>query len=58
MRLNASRPLTIEGQTFQLCDKLSRRSFLPIGGLAMGGLSLPGAKPQHDLLGVAPPIGR
>jgi len=41
MRPNASRPLTIEGQTFQLCDKLSRRSFLPIGGLAVGGLSLP-----------------
>ena len=33
--------LTFEGQKFQLCDKLPRRSFLQVGGLAMGGLSLP-----------------
>ncbi len=33
--------LTIPGSGFQLCDGLSRRSFLQIGGLAMGGLSLP-----------------
>jgi hypothetical protein len=29
------------GQRYRLCDGLSRRSFLKIGGLAMGGLSLP-----------------
>lgn len=33
--------LTINGSGFRLCDGLSRRSFLQIGGLAMGGLSLP-----------------
>lgn len=33
--------LTIEGQPLQFCDRLPRRSFLQIGGLAMGGLSLP-----------------
>ncbi|MFQ5730789.1 MAG: hypothetical protein ACE5KM_02420 [Planctomycetaceae bacterium] len=33
--------LTIPGQRFHLCDGVSRRSFLKIGGLAMGGLSLP-----------------
>ena len=29
------------GRQFQMCDGFSRRSFLQIGGLAMGGLSLP-----------------
>lgn len=33
--------LTIPGRQFRLCDGLSRRSFLQIGGLALGGLSLP-----------------
>ena len=33
--------LTIPGRSFRLCDDLPRRSFLKIGGLAMGGLSLP-----------------
>ncbi|MCA9072106.1 MAG: DUF1501 domain-containing protein, partial [Planctomycetaceae bacterium] len=33
--------LTIPGASISLCDGLSRRSFLKIGGLAMGGLSLP-----------------
>jgi hypothetical protein len=33
--------LTIPGRPYRLCDRLSRRSFLRIGGLAMGGLSLP-----------------
>ncbi len=33
--------LTIPGSGIQLCDGLSRRSFLQVGGLAMGGLSLP-----------------
>ena len=32
---------TIEGQPIRLCDRLPRRSFLQIGGLALGGLSLP-----------------
>ncbi|MCY2966108.1 MAG: DUF1501 domain-containing protein, partial [Planctomycetota bacterium] len=29
------------GPRFQLCDGLNRRSFLQIGGLALGGLTLP-----------------
>ena len=33
--------LTISGQPYSLCDGVSRRSFLKIGGLAMGGLTLP-----------------
>jgi hypothetical protein len=33
--------LTILGGPQRLCDRLSRRSFLALGGLALGGLSLP-----------------
>ncbi|MFN0197637.1 MAG: DUF1501 domain-containing protein [Planctomycetaceae bacterium] len=33
--------LSIPGAAYQHCDGLSRRSFLRIGGLAMGGLCLP-----------------
>jgi hypothetical protein len=33
--------LTILGKPFCFCDRLPRRAFLQIGGLAMGGLSLP-----------------
>lgn len=33
--------LTIEGRPLRLCDGVSRREFLTIGSLAMGGLSLP-----------------
>ncbi|MBW3539918.1 MAG: DUF1501 domain-containing protein [Planctomycetes bacterium] len=33
--------LTISGRPGQFCDRVSRRSFLQIGGLALGGLSLP-----------------
>jgi hypothetical protein len=33
--------LNVLGNKYRLCDGLSRRSFLKIGGLAMGGLSLP-----------------
>jgi hypothetical protein len=33
--------LTILGRPYRLCDQVSRRSFLRIGGLALGGLSLP-----------------
>lgn len=33
--------LRLEGQPLRLCDRLPRRSFLQVGGLALGGLSLP-----------------
>lgn len=33
--------LRIEGSASKFCDRIPRRSFLQIGGLAMGGLSLP-----------------
>ena len=33
--------LTITGQQYRFCDGLSRRGFLTVGGLAMGGLTLP-----------------
>ncbi len=33
--------LTLSGADFRLCDGLTRRSMLKIGGLALGGLSLP-----------------
>ncbi|MEZ6058526.1 MAG: DUF1501 domain-containing protein [Planctomycetaceae bacterium] len=33
--------LTLTGSRYRLCDGLSRRSFLQIGGLALGGLSMP-----------------
>ena len=33
--------LTILGNQHQFCDGLSRRDFLKVGGLALGGLSLP-----------------
>jgi len=33
--------LTILGDKAQFCDRMPRRSFLQIGGLAMGGMSLP-----------------
>lgn len=32
--------LRIEGNSLSLCDRLPRRSFIQIGGLALGGLSL------------------
>jgi Protein of unknown function (DUF1501) len=34
--------LNLFGRRRRFCDKLSRRSFLQIGGLAVGGLTLPG----------------
>jgi hypothetical protein len=34
--------LTVLGNSARLCDGLSRRSFLQIGSLALGGLTLPG----------------
>jgi hypothetical protein len=33
--------LSILGSSHRFCDRVSRRSFLQIGGLALGGLSLP-----------------
>ena len=33
--------LTIPGKQTRFCDGMHRRSFLRIGGLAMGGMSLP-----------------
>lgn len=33
--------LTVSGRRFRLCDGLTRRSVLKIGGLALGGLALP-----------------
>ncbi|MBL8851485.1 MAG: DUF1501 domain-containing protein [Planctomycetaceae bacterium] len=33
--------LRIEGRSLGMCDRLSRRSFLQIGGLALGGMSMP-----------------
>lgn len=33
--------LTLPGSAYRLCDGISRRGFLKIGGLALGGLSLP-----------------
>lgn len=33
--------MRLEGNPVRLCDGVSRRSFLQIGGLAMGGLALP-----------------
>lgn len=33
--------IDLRGPRYRLCDGLSRRSFLRIGGLAMGGLALP-----------------
>ena len=33
--------LTVLGEKFRYCDGVSRRSFLQIGSLAVGGLSLP-----------------
>src|SRR5690349_19201126 len=33
--------LTILGERLRLCDRQSRRAFLQIGGLALGGLTLP-----------------
>jgi hypothetical protein len=33
--------LTILGKPYRLCDQVSRRAFLKIGGLTLGGLSLP-----------------
>ena len=33
--------LTLHGRPFRFCDGISRRNFLKIGALGLGGLSLP-----------------
>ncbi|MHC4880925.1 MAG: DUF1501 domain-containing protein, partial [Planctomycetota bacterium] len=43
--------LTLTGQRLRMCDGLSRRSFLQVGGLAMGGLSLPQILRAQDAAG-------
>ncbi len=47
--------LKIEGNSVRLCDGLPRRSFLQIGGLAMGGLALPQILAAEDRQGSASP---
>lgn len=44
--------LRIQGKSFGLCDGLTRRSFLQIGGLALGGLSLPQVLQAEQAAGV------
>ena len=45
--------LTILGHsTGQFCDGLSRRDFLKIGGLTLGGLSLPQLLQAEDAAGI------
>jgi hypothetical protein len=46
--------LSILGQPLRLCDRVSRRSFLRIGGLALGGLSLPEILRAEEQSGVRP----
>ena len=52
--------LTILGKSKRYCDGVSRRSFLKIGGLSLGGMSLPqilraeeAAKPAADVKGLS-----
>ena len=47
--------LTIAGPQSRFCDHLSRRSFLRIGGLALGGLALPEILHAEAASGVANP---
>ena len=44
--------LTIRGGQHRLCDGVTRRDFLKIGGLAMGGLSLPQVLEAQEKSGV------
>ena len=44
--------LRIQGKSFGLCDGLTRRSFLQIGGLALGGMSLPQVLQAEQAAGV------
>ena len=45
--------LTILGHKHRFCDGLSRRNFLRIGGLALGGLSLPDMLRAESAAGAA-----
>ncbi|MDB5350369.1 MAG: hypothetical protein JWN86_1616 [Planctomycetota bacterium] len=47
--------LTLFGQGHRYCDNVSRRSFLMIGGLAMGGIALPQLLKAEDGSGVRRP---
>src|SRR5437868_4336535 len=47
--------LTILGGRQRLCDGLSRRAFLRVGGLALGGLSLPQILRAEERAGVTRP---
>ena len=42
-------------KTFRHCDGLSRRSFLQVGGLALGGLTLPDILRAEAVAGVSNP---
>jgi hypothetical protein len=44
--------LSILGDPLRFCDRVSRRSFLRIGGLALGGLSLPQVLRAEEQTGV------
>lgn len=44
--------LSIHGPAHRLCDGMSRRSFLTLGGLALGGLSLPQLLCAEDQAGI------
>ena len=46
--------LTIFGGRHRFCDRVSRRSFLRIGGLALGGLSMPEIFRAEARAGIAP----
>jgi hypothetical protein len=45
--------LTIPGSRVSLCDGLSRRNFLQLGGLALGGLSMPQILRAEEAAGVS-----
>ena len=44
--------LNLNGSSYRLCDGLSRRSFMKIGALGMGGLSLPQLLQAEEQAGV------
>src|ERR1051325_3304446 len=50
--------LTIPGPRSRYCDGISRRSWLKMGGLALGGLSLPDILRAQALAPVAGTTGR
>ena len=43
--------LSFYGKRRSFCDGMSRRNFLTIGGLALGGLTLPGLLKAESLAG-------